>query len=204
MYRTTRRLEGHPAHMEQRIATVMAVLERVNSHHGGQLACLVPVGGDPGLILVVGNYAHLADYEKTRAAMASDTELPAIMAAAAGMTTSVQDTIAKVIVESGEPTGWVSANSARMHMPRVVEAMTLGIEIAEYVKKLTGRQVGFSNAITGDRSRVTWGMMAKDMADIEAIGDQTENDPGYMALFARSEGLFVDGSLDAHILQRLG
>jgi len=203
MYRTSRLINGHAGQMQQRIALTLAVIQRANSKHGGQLSCSVQIGGDPGVILVGGAYEHLADYEKMRASMAGDSELQLMMAGAGTMSTSIQDTIARVIVPTGEPAGWVTANTARMHMPKVADAMMFGVEVAEYVKQLTGKQVGFSSVVTGDLSRVAWVMFAKDMAEIEAVEEQTQSDPGYMALFGRSEGLFVDGSLQASIWQRL-
>ena len=204
MFRSSRRLDGHAGQAQQRLALTMSVLERINSKHGGQMSCSVQIGGDPGAIFVIGNFEHLADYEKLRSSIAGDSELQMMMAGGAAMSTSIQDTISRVIVPSGEPKGWVTANAARMHMPRIVEAMTMGVEIAEYVTKLTGKQVGFSAAITGDLSRVLWSMFADDLAEVEAIEDQTQNDPGYMELFARTAGLFVDGSLTAAIHQRYG
>lgn len=204
MFRSSRRLDGPVGHLQQRLALTMSVIERINSKHGGQMSCSVQLGGDPGAIFAIGSYEHLADYEKLRTSMAGDSELQMMMVGGLGMTTSVQDTISRVIVPSGEPKGWVTVNSARMHMPRVVEAMTMGVEIAEYVTKLTGKQVGFSTAMTGDLSRVLWSMFVDDMAEIEAVEDQTQNDPGYMELFARSAGVYVDGSLQAAIHQRFG
>jgi hypothetical protein len=197
-------LDGHGGQLQQRLALTMAVIERVNSKHGGALSCSVQLGGDPGAIFVVGNHEHLADYGKMRTSMAGDSELQMMMAGGAAMSTSVQDTISRVIVPSGEPKGWVSVNAARMHMPRIVDAMTMGVEIAEYVKNLTGVQIGFSVAMTGDLSRVMWSMFADDLAEIEALEDTTQSDTGYMELFARSEGVYVDGSLQAFIHQRFG
>lgn len=204
MFRSSRRLDGHGGQLQQRLALTMSVIERVNTKHGGQMSCSVQVGGDPGAIFVIGNYEHLADYEKLRASIAGDSDLQMMMAGGAAMSTSVQDTISRVIVPSGEPKGWVTVNAARMHMPRIVDAMTMGVEIAEYVTKLTGMQVGFSVAMTGDVSRVLWSMFVDDLAAVEAVEETTQNDPGYMELFARTDGLYVDGSLVAAIHQRFG
>ena len=201
MYRSTRRLQGHAADLPQIVAVAQAVVRRANERHGGSLVVSVNVGSDPGLVVVTGSYDHLADYQKMRAGIMGDNEIQVI--ARTGVATSVQDTLSKVIVPGGEPMGWVVANQARMHMPKIVPAMAFGVEVAQYVTKLTGRPVSFSYAITGDQSRVLWASFAKDMADIEAVNDKIEADAGYMNLFARAEGLYVDGSLSASIWQRV-
>jgi hypothetical protein len=204
VYRTTRRIHTHPSQLQQALALVGDVVKLVNERHGGNLGIAVNVGGDPGALVIVGTYEHLSDYEAMRAATVADTDIQALVAGNTNTASSIEDTISKVLVPGGEPKGWVIANAARMHMPRVVEAIGLGVEIAEYVTKLTGVPVSFSNATTGDRSRVMWSSTADSMADIEALGDQTEGDAGYLDFFARSAGLFVDGSLHASIWQRVG
>lgn len=190
--------------MPEALAVTAAAVGHINAKLGGAYSYAVNVGGDPNAIGIAASYEHLADYEKLRSSLAGDSELQELMASGAGLTAAVHDTISKVIVPAGQPAGWLSVDTARMHMPRVVEAITFGVEICEYVTKLTGRPVGFTNAVTGDRSRVFWGMYVDDVAQLEAIGDQTEGDAGYMELFARSAGLFVDGSLEASIWQRVG
>jgi hypothetical protein len=204
VYRTTRRIQTHPSQLQQALGVVGNVVKLANERHGGNLAIAVNVGGNPGALLVVGHYEHLSDYEAMRAGMAGDSDIQAVIAGAGTLSSSMEDTIAKVLVPGGEPKGWVIANAARMHMPRVVEALTLGVEIAEYVTKLTGIPVSFSNATTGDRSRVLWSSSVGSMADLEVLSDQTEGDAGYLDFFARAAGIFVDGSLNASIWQRVG
>jgi hypothetical protein len=204
VYRTTRIIRTHPSQIQQAVGLVGDVVKLVNERHGGNLGMAVNVGGDPGALVVVGTFEHLSDYEAMRAGMAADTDIQALVTGNANPASSMEDTISKVLVPGGGPKGWVIANTARMHMPRVVEAITFGVEIAEYVTKLTGVPVSFSNATTGDRSRVMWSSTADSMAEIEALGDQTEGDAGYLDFFARSAGLYVDGSLNASIWQRVG
>jgi hypothetical protein len=204
VYRVTRRIQVHPGKMQEALGVTAAAVGHLNAKLGGAYSYAVNVGGDPNVIGIAASYEHLADYDKMRSSLAGDSELQEITASGAALTASTHDAISKVIVPAGPPTGWLSVNTARMHMPRVVEAITFGVEICEYVTKLTGRPLGLTNATTGDRSRIFWGLYVEDLAQLEAIGDQTEGDAGYMDLFSRSAGLFVDGSLEASIWQRLG
>lgn len=132
-----------------------------------------------------------------------DPEIQGAIRMAADLMVSAQDTIGKIQVPPGDRSAYASINIAMMSVPNIAGAVGLALEISEYVKANHGTELGVITAITGPRAGLMWVNHGDSMAALGELGEALAGDATYMEFFKRSEGLFIDGSLEASIWQLL-
>lgn len=203
MYMTFRNMTAAPGKMPEAVMLLQRVAARLNSEHGGNFGVSMNVGGDPSALALASPWASLGDYESARNSMLGDAEIQGAIRMAADLMTSAQDTIGRIQVAPGERSAYASVNTAMISLPNIAEAVGLAIEIAQYVTDSHGTQVGVITAITGPRAGLMWLSPADSLAGLGELGEALAADGTYMEFFKRSEGLFVDGSLEASIWQML-
>jgi len=204
MYVTTRRLTiTSAADMPQAIGLANFILNHINTKHGGQFAAAIMVGGDPSVIGVNGRYESLADIQTLGAALREDAEYQSVLQLSSHLFADIQDTIWNVRIPPGEAQAITSITAARVHLPRVGEAMTFAAEAAASIGSITGSQAGVATAVTGDRTRMLWAGYSADLGELEANTDKLESSDEYLDLFKRSEGLFIPGHFEQAIWMRV-
>jgi hypothetical protein len=203
MYMTFRRMTADMGQMQDAIGVATWARDRLNEDHGGAYAVSVNVGGDPAAISLSGAFESMADYEKLRAAVAADDGMQAVIRMSSGMITEVTDSIAQVLRPPGERGAIATVNTAMMHMPAVAEAIPFALEVSDYVKAKLGNDTGVMTAVTGNRAGLAWMGFSESLDQAAKDGQTMESDPDYLAFFARSENLFVPGSLEQSFWQLL-
>ena len=201
MYMTFRQMHADPGRVPDAVALACSARDHLNSEHGGNYAVSINVGGDPSRFSLASPWERLGDYERVRAAIATDDRIQSIMRMAGGLLTSAQDTIAQVLKAPSGRGAYASTNTAMMHMPAVADAVPFAIEVAEFVGSRFGRDVGVLTAMTGNRAGVMWLSYADSLDQMADEGQQLETDPDYLAFFKRSESLFTPGTLEQSIWQ---
>jgi hypothetical protein len=138
-----------------------------------------------------------------RMAVMQDAERQSIIRNSGGIITSVQDTITQIIKPPGQRSTFAQVNVAMMHLPVVADSIAFAVEVAQYVDEQTGNTTGVMTAMTGNRAGLMWAGFSDSLDDLAANAQQLETDPHYIEFFARSEHLFVPGTLEQSIWQML-
>ena len=200
MYVTMRRVHCAPGRLFDVLSLGVPLAELIKERFGVEMGIGTMVGGDPDVVGATSRWETLGAYQAYRDAVLADEEVVAKFAEIGAMTSSMEDFIGRVLVApGGEPTTFSVVNEARMHMPRITDAIPFGLEVSEFVEAKTGTKNGFVAAMTGDRSRVAW-LSRFDTLDAAAeLGETLEADPEYLDLFKRADGIYVDGSLEQSI-----
>lgn len=203
MYQTFRNMTVNMARMQDAIGLITMARDRLNSEHGGNYAVSVAVGGDPSAVSLSSPFETLGQYETMRAAAAQDPVIQSVVRMSGDVLTSVQDTIGQ-IVKAPAPRGpFVTVNLAMMHMPAVVDSIAFALEVAEFAEQKNGSAVGVMTAMTGNRAGLLWIGFSESLDQLANDAQALETDPDYLAFFARSENLFVPGTLEQSIWQIL-
>jgi len=192
---TFRQMQADRARMEDAVSFAGYVVNKLNTDHGAAMRASVNIGGDPSAIALSGAWETLGDYEKMRATLMADAELQSAIRVGSGLFTNAADAIARVIKPTGQPGAIAVVNTANMHMPRVGEAVAFALEVADFVEGKTGNPAGVITAVTGDRSLLSWIGYSDSLDQLATDAETLEGSEDYLALFKRSEELFVPGSL---------
>jgi len=97
----------------------------------------------------------------------------------------------------------VTSTSAVISAGKYGAATRWSIEVADLVAEITGLPVLFGTHVGGTIGRVEWVQSAPDVAAHEAAGQQMNNDRRYLAKIDEISGLFVEGSGQVLLGQRL-
>lgn len=179
------------------------LISRINEEFGTAYRMSVPVGSMAGVIGVSAPWETPAAFQQARTAVLADPGMSAAIGVLGSMMSSVDDSLIEIVAVPAEPLEFATVTRARMHMPRVAEAIPFALEVADLVRDKIGRQIGVGSAITGDRSRVAWIGYNDDLTSMFADRALLEGDPEYLQMFKKSEGLYQDGSLEAAIWQNV-
>jgi hypothetical protein len=74
------------------------------------------------------------------------------------------------------------------------EAGAFAAEMCEYVTQAWGIPLEWGMQVGGTNGMIHWFMDYEDMAAFEAGVVRSMTDPGYLAVLAKAEGLFIEGS----------
>lgn len=203
MYMTFRNMRADMGRMQDAIGVATWARDRLNEQHGGAYAVSVNIGGDPTAISLAGAFESMADYDKVRAAVATDEGMQAVIRMSSDMLVEVKDAITQVIRPPGEAGGIATVNTAMMHMPAVAEAIPFALEVSDFVKSKLDNDVGVMTAVTGNRAALAWMSFSESLEEASQDSQALETDPDYLAFFKRSEQLFVPGSLEQSLWQLL-
>ena len=203
MYMTFRQMQADVAHMQDALALATFARDRLNSEHGGHYGVSVNIGGDPSAISLASPWATLGEYERVRAAIASDDQLQMVIRMAAGYTSNMQDSIAQILKAPGDRGTYAQVNTVMMFMPAVADAIAFALEVAEFVDQKIDQNVGVLTAVTGNRAGLMWLGYSDSLDELAENGQTLETDPDYLAFFKSSEDKFVPGTLEQSIWQIL-
>ncbi|MCU1499863.1 MAG: hypothetical protein JWM47_3816 [Acidimicrobiales bacterium] len=86
---------------------------------------------------------------------------------------------------------------------RISDATAWAVEMTDLMHRLTGEGSMFLTDAYGPFGGVAWFMGLADMAAVESMREALRSDEEYLALLARSAGLFLPGSASTSLSQRL-
>jgi len=203
MYMTFRMMHGDLARMPEATELAVRARDHLNSEHGARYAVSVNVGGDPTAMSLASPWESLADYEKVRAAVMTDSTLQSIIRMTSGLVSGTQDSIGQVLKAPSGRGAYAVVNTAMMHMPAVADAVPFAIEVAGFIDTKLDGEVGVLAALSGSRAGIMWLRYADSIADAVEQGQTLETDSEYIEFFKRSESLYVPGSLEQAFWQIL-
>ena len=203
MYMMFRNMRAHMGRMQDAIGVATWARDRLNSDHGGAYTASVNVGGDPTAIALAATFPSMGDYEKLRASVAGDEGLQAVVRMSSDMIVETRDTITQVLRPPGDQGAIVVVNRAMMHMPAVAEAIPFALEVADFTKEKLGNDLGVMTVMTGNRAGLAWFGFSDSLEQAAQDQQTLETDPEWLAFFARSEKLFVPGTLEQAFWQLL-
>ncbi len=96
--------------------------------------------------------------------------------------------------EQGVPAPIVTLTQSTVASGHVGDAMGWGLEVLEYVHKVTGMSGLFTNLTAGSFFDVTWIFSAQTGADLDSANAKLQADTGYVGLLDKAGGMFVEGS----------
>ncbi len=86
---------------------------------------------------------------------------------------------------------------------KAAEAMTFGVEIADYVSSLTGNSIMFCVDAFSTLGSVTWIQGHADAASVDASQEAVAGDAGYLERTNAIAGVFLPGTATGFLAQRL-
>lgn len=144
-------------------------------------------------------------FEATEKMMVDATYLDMSMSLAELFQGPTTDQLVRIV--SGTPTEapakFISSTQAVMANGKYAEAMAFGVEMQEFVGKALGHPTVFGAATYGGFADVLWLLGADSMADVDAASDWEATDSEYQKRILSGGGLFVDGSGQNGLLERL-
>ncbi len=203
MYQTFRSMTVDMSRMQDAIGMITTARDRLNSEHGGNYAVSVAIGGDPSAVSLSSPFETLGHYQAMRDAVATDSIIQSIIRMGGDVITSTQDSIAQIVKPPAPRGPFVSVSQAMMQLPALVDAIGFAVEVADFVEQKTGNATGVMTAVTGNRAQMAWIGFSESLDQLGTEGQTLEADPDYLAFFARSESLFVPGTLEQSIWQML-
>ncbi len=194
-------MRAHPSRMPEAVAFVASVVQHINSAHGVDYGVGVQVGGDPSAIGVSDLYESLADYQAFLDAMGADEAVQQQISDGTDhiLPGSAEDTVWSILRPPGDPEEFTTVNAATMRITRMADTIAFALEGAEHASGVIGRDIGVLTAFTGDQARLLWVGNNASLADVQAANDQLMADADYLEMFKRSEGLFVESTLNTTI-----
>ena len=203
MYHQFRNMTVDTSRMQDALEMLIGARDRINSEHGGNYAVAVAVGGDPAAVTLSSPFETLGAYEQLRAVAGQDPVIQSMIRMGGGLVTSMQDTITHIVKAPDQRGPFATVNTAMMHMPAVMDAVGFAVEVADFVEKKNGNAVGVMTGVTGNRAMLAWIGFSESLGQIGTDSEALETDPDYLAFFARSEPLFVPGTLEQSFWQIL-
>ncbi len=144
-------------------------------------------------------------FEATEKMMVDATYLDTAMSMAELFDGPSTDQLVRIV--SGTPTEtpakYISTTQAVMASGRYADAMAFGVEMQGFVHDALGHPTVFAASTYGGFADVLWLTGADTMAEIDAAADWQATDSEYHKRVEGAGGLFIDGSGQNGLLQRL-
>ena len=80
------------------------------------------------------------------------------------------------------------------------EAAAFATEICAYLTNSMGLPTTWGLQVGGTYGKIHWFADYADMAELQVALGKTLTDPGYLAILAKAEGLFIHGSTEDSII----
>ncbi len=121
------------------------------------------------------------------------------------MAGSFQDSLTRVVHSAGTPgaVGYVSGLTATGQAGKTAEVMAFGVDIADYVSSVTGNATMFCVDAFAAVGQVTWITAYAEAASIDEAQEQLMGDPGYLERTSAVADLFVAGTGQMALSQRI-
>jgi hypothetical protein len=121
-------------------------------------------------------------------------------------TGDMTDSLLQVVAVAGTPGPigqYASIVRAQCAPGQIVSAMTWGVDVLNHVSKLTGNPMTLGRSMYGPWASMAWVSTAPDMATIDAANEAMAADATYVEKLDEGGPLFIGGSADQVLLQRL-
>jgi hypothetical protein len=82
--------------------------------------------------------------------------------------------------------------------------MAWGVDMMQYVAKLTGAESSFARGLYGPFASVVWVSRFVSLQAVDAADAKLSNDPDYLERLDGAGDLFLPGSTTQRLIRRLG
>lgn len=120
---------------------------------------------------------------------------------------AAEDLIADVVAspgDGGHEGQYASFISAQCATGRIADAMLWGVEMANHANKVTGRDGLFTRSMFGPWATVGWFSLAGSLEELDEATAALAADPDYLVKVDSAADLFLPGSGDSRLSQRIG
>ncbi len=203
MFIAGRTLTAKSGRMADAISLVSTVLTAMNAKLSTDYSLHVDIGGDPNAIFLTTGFETLADYEQMRMSYMADQDINAMLVGSESIGDIVEDRIGEVIKPMGEFGPFASVNTVRVETPKQMEATAFCLEVAELATSVSGDEVGLVRPLTGDISELFFVSNFESMEALNQSNVKLSENEDWLALYEKSIGLIVPGSLHYAIRQKV-
>lgn len=209
MYLYTRTASAAPNKMLEATAFAAEIAAKVNSITSlGVRAWSVVFGAPLTTIVWTAAVEHPSDMASTGDKLLADASYLDSVAGAAGLFDGpLEDSMIEMISILGNHEGdpsYASSVSARCATGRIGDAMAWGVDIADHVHSVTGRDGIFGRSLYGPWAEVRWITMADTAEAVDAAEAAMTADPGYLTRIDQAGNLFLPESGIGHLSRRIG
>lgn len=166
-------------------------------------------GAPLGTMLFSMRVEGIADLSASTEGLMADPEYHAKLAAGAQFTGApAEDALGTPIRgelgnESPPVGAYAAVTTAQIANGKYADAFGWAVEIAGHVESVTGTPTMVLSSQYGAFGTVTWIGAVADAAAVDASNDALMGDEGYMTMLAAAEDLFVPGSGQQVLIQRI-
>ena len=203
MFIAGRTLTAKSGRMADAISLTGAVLSTLNSKMGTDYSMHVDVGGDPNAVFLTTGFETLADYEQMRMSYMADQEINSMLVGSESIGDIVEDRLGEIIKPMGEFAAFAAVNTVRVETPKQMEATAFCLEVAELASSISDDEVGVVRPLTGDISELFFVTNFASMEDLNQSNVKLTENEDWLALYEKSIGLIVPGSLHYAIRQKV-
>ena len=203
MFVAGRTLTAKSGRMADALSLTGAVMSMLNEKYGTNYSIRVDIGGNPNAIFLVTPFETLADYEQMRMSYMADQEINSMLVGSESIGDIVEDRLGEIIKPMGEFASFASVNTVRVETPKQMEATAFCLEVAELATSISGDEVGLVRPLTGDISELFFVSNFASMEDLNQSNVKLSENEDWLALYEKSIGLIVPGSLHYAIRQKV-
>jgi hypothetical protein len=209
MYLFTRTATMAPSHLREALSFSADITTYVNHHTELEVSNHMFLYGRPqGTVAwscLIEDHTQMA--RANEALFADDSYLDQTSKAAELFVGPAEDALREVLHVAGEmdgPSAYTSAVISSASADRMADALAWGVEMAELVRRVSGRTCVFLADTYGSFGGVGWLTGFDDPAAIDAMRGSLREDEQYLTAMAASTGLFITGSGRTSLVQRMG
>ncbi|WP_421119160.1 hypothetical protein ACE2AJ_17615 [Aquihabitans daechungensis] len=112
--------------------------------------------------------------------------------------------VVAMVGDGGHTGSYASVVSAQCAGGKIAAAMTWGVEIFNHVGSVTGRDGIFGRAMYGPWATLGWISLADSLDEVDAAQAAMSADPRYIEMIDEAGDLFLPGSGQGRLSQRIG
>lgn len=207
MYIFSRTATIKPENLEEGLSFAVDVAARVTTVTGKPITVYNMVFGAPmGTILWSTRYDSQAEAADFGAKLAVDPGYMDAVRAHIGLFTAAPvDALASVVSSTldPQPRPIYAITRATIANGKLAAAMAFGVKGQELVANLTGLPTAFTASVYGTFGGVAWLTGGTSMADMDALQAMQSTNEQFLALLEEAGDLFVEGSGENGLIQRI-
>lgn len=207
MYIFNRMATAAPGKLPEAAAGAVAAAAMASEVSGVDVhAWAVRFGAPSGSFNWSARFETQADLHTATAKLAADAAYMEVSTAlSANFAGPSQDGLGRLVsgTPREEPSPFYALTMASMAAGKYAEAVAFGARVQEYISAETGMPTAFLTASYGGFADVSWLTGADSMDDIDALADFEATNSGYHDLVHEAAGLFIDGSGQNGLIEKI-
>jgi hypothetical protein len=204
----TRQATLAPEHLQEGLAYTVEIAQYVSEKTALDVIPWTTMFGAPlGSVSWSARVDSQAALGAVQDTLAADSTFQArVKDASRFFTGSPEDAIGQFVAFSGtggEIRQYASIVTAQCAAGKVAEAMAWGVDMMQYVGKLTGLDSSIVRGIYGPFATLVWISLADSLDEVDAADAAMSSDPSYLERLDQAGDLFQPGSAQQRLIRRL-